>query len=283
MIKISSRTRFRTNLEKIILALPNWKKTKKTEKQKILIQSTDKESLLFQRLVKLYCLQDKSKSLGKLSKNIYIGFLGPLGTGKSTLADQLIKSLRANFVVKEPHRKNPFWQKSQKDHDFMLRSQVYFLLSNISSDLKAKQKSGISISDTCTLTDILMWAPWYHHIGYLNRKEYKTYQKLITLLKPIIPRPDLLVTLVPHSIDGLVEGIKRRCRAKPWRKGELLFSKKDLSAEIKRVVQASRIIINNWHTAIFTLTIDPIKIHNDSLYKTEVVGKILEKFSSDRV
>lgn len=46
-------------------------------------------------------------------KTKFIGFLGPLGVGKSTIANILLKELNASLIIKEPFQENPFWQKSQ--------------------------------------------------------------------------------------------------------------------------------------------------------------------------
>jgi deoxyadenosine/deoxycytidine kinase len=207
----------------------------------------------------------------------FIAFIGPLGVGKSTIAQALAKKLKADFIIKEPHRENPFWEKSQKNPKFMFRSQIYFLISNILSDIKARSKPGISVSDTSTLTDILMWASWYHQIGHLSDAEYKKYKKLVALLKPIIPRPNFLVALIPDSIENLVQGIKQRCQNEPWRKGELVFTKKHLALEIKRVKKLTKEITKTWKISVLILTVNPIKIHKEAIYRNTIIGQIIRE------
>lgn len=288
-LKFNKVKMFQKTLNWLIKKLTEWERNKSSEyayyKLRLSLERKihsfpKNETALFFRLLDLYSLKQKRLLLGKINplkskfSSKYIGFLGPLGVGKSTIAQVLVNKLKAEHVVKEPHRKNPFWQKSQGNSIYMLRSQVYFLISNIYSDMDAKLKAKISISDTSTLTDILMWANWYSEIGHFKKKEYQTYQKLVNLLKEIIPKPNLLIVLLPNSVENLYQGIRERQKNEPWRKNELVFSEKDLYLQTKKVTKISKKITKDWKVPVLTITVDPLLLHQSPHLQKECLEKI---------
>jgi deoxyadenosine/deoxycytidine kinase len=235
------------------------------------------ECLLCTRLLDLY--QYKIHPAKVSPKGKFIGFFGPLGVGKTTLASLLTEYLGAQFIVKEPYLANPFWQHSQTDSTFMFRSQIYFLLSNIVSDIEATAQDGIAISDTSTLTDIVMWAEWYYEIGHLQKDEYDLYKRIVGLLKEIIPVPTLLVTLLPNSVEGLMEGIEHRQEAEEDRKGELTFSQEDLSQQIQRVQKAHKKITKDWNCKMITLHINSLDVFTDQDLQSEYLQRVIDELA----
>lgn len=242
----------------------------------------DEEKRLFYRLFDLFSLKHQIGPFDEITAILltkrknggkFIGFMGPLGVGKSTVAEASINDLDADYVVREPYQENPFWSKSQQDTNFMLRSQVYFLFSNTFTDMRARLESGISVSDTSSLTD-LMWAQWYNQLGHFDTQEYQTYLKLVELLKPIMPKPDLLVTLVPDSVDGLVEGIKNRQKNEPWRQGELVFTREDLNRQTKLVAELSQEMADQWNVPVLTISVSPMRIYDNPLLNYEYIYQI---------
>lgn len=209
-------------------------------------------------LVRRHLKKEKKDDEGK-----YIGLLGPLSVGKSTVAQALVEDLEARFVVREPYQENPFWGKSQEDKEYMLRSQIYFLLSNTKSDWEAVATPGISVSDTASLTDIFIWAEWYRRVGHLSEDEYKSYMKLVDLLGPILPRPDLIVALTPNSVEDLRRGLEKRSQAEPWRKGELVFDKEKLKVQTEMVKQVAEEVEQRWNVPVLALTVNPIDVYED--------------------
>ncbi len=244
------------------------------------------EQFLFTRFFDLFALkhvlnplQDMLRQLLQKHSGKLVGFLGPLGSGKSTIAAALIEDLTAKFVVKEPYRENPFWEKSQTNPAFMLRSQIYFLLSNIYSDMLALTQAGISVSDTSTLTDILMWVNWYAQTGHIKKSEHRLYLMMVELLKPIIPKPSLLVALLPTSLDQLYKGIRERQKNETWRAGELVFTKKDLNKQLQTVKKLTKIIPKKWGVSLLTIKIDPILAYKDPFLKYDYIYQIRKELS----
>lgn len=235
------------------------------------------ESLLCKRFLDLYHYKNHPSKTQK--KGQFVGFFGPLGVGKTTLASLLTEYLGAQFIVKEPYLANPFWQYSQTDSSYMFRSQIYFLLSNIVSDIEATAQDGIAISDTSTLTDIAMWAEWYYEIGHLQKEEYDLYKRIVLLLKEIIPIPTLLVNLLPNSVEELMKGIKLRQDAEIDRKGELFFSEEDLSQQIQRVKKAHEKLASEWNCNILVLNINSLDVYSNYDLQSEYLQRIIEKLS----
>lgn len=296
--------RFQTCLSRIINKLKNWKKKNKsllkleqeiafnnykvkifTGKKIDYARLTKSEKLLISRLIDLFAFKHRIGSINELLINEldktylgkYIGFLGPLGVGKSTIANILIHDLRADLVIREPYTENPFWRNSQTDPSYMFRSQIYFLLSNIYTDIRARLYQGRSVSDTSALTDSLMWVEWYRQTGHLNNGEYKLYQAVLGLLEEIIPKPDLLVAVVPNNIEHLKQGIIKRQTAETVRAGELVFTSsksKDLALQTKIVKSLIVSIPKRWQVQVLGILVDPLEIYNNPSINYDYVYQI---------
>lgn len=291
------RKQFVEKYKSVLEALKDWQKTcadeisyrrMREDLESMVLTFSKDEQLLFYRFFDLFEFKHRLSSLNqmlgrnleKISQRKFIGFLGPLGVGKSTISQALIKELKAEFVVREPYKNNPFWGKSQTYPEVMFRSQLYFLFTNIVSDIEAKIGKGMAVSDTSTLTDILMWAHWYHQTGHLADDEYETYIETVALLKPIIPKPDLLIALVPTSIKRLKEGIKQRQKNEPERFGELIFTQpkdKSLAVQTRRVLELVEILRKEWKTPVVLLKVDPICAYKDPLICRKAVYQIRRK------
>ena len=248
------------------------------------------ERMLFSRLLDFFALNNSigptneilRKELEERNEGKFISFLGPLGVGKSTISKVLIDDLRADFVIREPYTDNPFWGKSQTDGSYMFRSQVYFIFSNIIADIGARLHKGRSVSDTSALTDSLMWVEWYRQTGHLNSEEYNLYQKLIDLLQTVIPRPDLLVALVPDDIRHLKKGIINRQVIEPVRVGELVFTSqesKDLAKQAEIVRGLIDSIPRQWQLPVLAITINPLEIYLKPSINYDYVYQIRSKLS----
>jgi len=273
----STRKRFNQKLGKTLFGLKNWEKNKILDLKDFRLSSLpDSEQKLFTELLDFdYSKNTLSKEKSYPGK--MIGFLGPLGVGKSTIFEEFIKKTKEAgqeiFINHEPHEDNPFWRLSQQNPDYMLRSQLFFLLKNIGSDLEARKKPGIAISDTSLINDIEIWVDWYKELGYLSKEEYKMYHQTVKLLKPIIPRPDLLVVMIPDSLENLQEGVRRRYGDQSQRtQEENLVPYLDI--QIENVKDLVKILALKWQTKILPITVNPIAVFEDPSVRQEIVNKI---------
>jgi len=240
---------------------------------------------LFALKHKVGCREILFKELNKEHSGKMIGFVGPLGIAKTTIAKSLANDLEVEQATVEPYDQNPFWKASQEEPEkyleFMLRSQIFFLISNISADIKTRLDSKINISDTSTLADILMWVEWYRATGQFDDKEYQTYQELVDLLKPIIPKPDLIVALKPDSVDNLKEGVEKRAQADPSRSGELIFTTEDnpdLAMQVELIDQIVENLIKQWQIPVLKFDeIDPQATYENFEVRYGIIYQIREK------
>lgn len=311
--KCFSKKLFEKDLASIVNALQQWEKTPFSNKDKKIHSylhlrnsfvekltyryNGHDENILLHRFFSLFELKHALSTgyevlfsqLARRHEGKSIGFLGSLASGKSTIAMRLIKDIGADLVTVEPYQENPFWEKSQTDSDYMLRSQIFFFLSNIISDIKTRLACGISVSDTSIFTDILMWANWYHAIGRLTDSEYRLYERLVDMFKEIIPKPDLLVALIPTSVQDVKLGIVSRGRI-----SEQQFASPestDIAVQVERVLDLIDIIPSQWGIPVLKIVVDPQQAYKDPKLTYDYIhriraclgllGKLLEPMPED--
>ena len=249
------------------------------------------EQNLFYQLFDLFALQngigDQKIILDLLNQprqGILIEHLGMMGVGKSTSAKDIRKdfSLANHFgssnsvrAVAEPYN-NPFRGLSQNDSDFMLHSQLLFLLFNLQSSVEASLFKGISVSDSSALTDSEMWAPWYHQVRKFKENEFKLYQRVVKLFKPLfqLTKPNLLVILQPDSIGHLMEGIRRRKENEPERAAELNFTEEDFEQQQAIVHELISIIPGEFGIPVLTYEVNPLNIREDPYIGFNVIYEV---------
>jgi len=255
----------------------------------------DSERLLFTGIFNIFSFKHKitkqDRDITQLGqekkKGKVIGFLGPIGVGKSTLAEAVANKMSISLVNSEPHLENPFWQaqqdNSKKYDDFMLRSQIFFLLFNIQAGIKAdifsRIRKDIFISDTSIFNDIFEFVEWYTEIDRFDKEEHKSYLRLIELFKPIIPKPDLLVVVNAETPQQLLTGIQKRKKDNLSRKGETSFTKNNLKIQMDLTSRVLDILISEWDIKTFYLTVDPLKfnkINLDKSYLNQIVSQIFK-------
>jgi len=249
------------------------------------------EKALFFNLFDLFSFKhkitDQDKTLSEVQKNPRqgrtIGFLGPLSVGKTTAALEIAKDFGVELATTEPFENNPFWQAQQKKSDkydeFMLRSQIFFLLSNLSSDIRSDVRSRINsttlISDTSILTDILMWVEWYHRTNKFSDEEYQAYMRLVNLFMPIVPKPDLLVVLNADSAANLKTGVDKRRENDDRRKGET-FTEEELKIQMEITDQLTE-DLREQNVPILKMIVNPPDIQDNPYIGYEVIYQIRNK------
>ena len=141
-----------------------------------------------------------------MEKSRYIAIEGPIGVGKSSLAELLAKELNGRTLIEEVDA-NPFLPKFYGDitkHAF--QTQLFFLISRYQQQKEMTQQelfSSTVISDYLFAKDRIF--------AYLNldENELSLYEQVYRLLDTRIPKPDLVIYL-QASTDILLERIGRR-------------------------------------------------------------------------
>ena len=138
----------------------------------------------------------------------YIVIEGPIGVGKTSLAQLLAKELNARLFF-ERVKDNPFLARFYQDrHQFAFQTQIFFLLSRYRQLESLKQQDLFS---TITLSDYFMPKDRIFAALNLQPDELALYDQIYTLLNPRLPKPDLVIYLQAET-DVLMQRIKHRGR-----------------------------------------------------------------------
>ncbi len=140
------------------------------------------------------------------NKSRYIAVEGPIGVGKTSLANKLADSLSADVVLEEVYE-NPFLERFYRDgRSAALPAQMYFLFARARQieDLRqADMFTNVRVSDYLFAKDKL-----FAELN-LNQEELKLYEQVVESLHVDAPVPDLVIYL-QATVDSLLERIARR-------------------------------------------------------------------------
>lgn len=137
----------------------------------------------------------------------HISIEGPIGAGKSALAEHLAARLDAALVLEE--RENPFLADFYADRPgAALQSQLYYLLGRHRQQALLRQSDLFS---QLTITDYLFDRDKIYAFLNLDDNELFIYQRLFELLARDVSAPDLVVYLQAPT-DVLLKRLRDRAR-----------------------------------------------------------------------
>jgi deoxyadenosine/deoxycytidine kinase len=143
-----------------------------------------------------------------LSQARYIVVEGPIGVGKSTLAEALAKRLGARTVL-EAVEENPFLPAFYLDREkYAFQTQLFFLLSRFRQQQELSQPE---LFAQATVSDYLFAKDRIFAQLTLDPQEYLLYQRVYDLLGGRVVRPDLVIYLQAR-LDVLLARIRKRGR-----------------------------------------------------------------------
>lgn len=138
----------------------------------------------------------------------YIAIEGPIGAGKTTLAERLGSRLDAMVVLEEPE--NPFLAEFYTDRaGAAFQAQLFFLLSRHRQQLALRQAD---LFNQNTIADYLFDKDRIYAYLNLDDNELFIYQRLYDLLARDVSSPDLVVYL-QVSTDVLLRRLRASERA----------------------------------------------------------------------
>ena len=139
-------------------------------------------------------------------KHRYLVVEGPIGCGKTSLAQKLGARLGANLMLEDP-KANPFlplFYRDMRRHAFP--AQLFFLFQRVGQLEALKQPD---LFEKPTVADFtLAKDPLFARLT-LEDAEYQLYSRIYEHVKPQAPTPDLVVYL-QASVDTLIARVKRR-------------------------------------------------------------------------
>src|SRR6187455_1403280 len=135
----------------------------------------------------------------------YIAIDGPIGAGKSALAERLAARLDASLVREDPE--NPFLADFYADRPgAALQAQLFYLL-NRHRQLTSKRQADLFLQTT--ICDYVFDKDKIFAYLNLDDNELFIYQRLFDLLARDVPPPDLVVYLQAPT-DLLMERLRKR-------------------------------------------------------------------------
>jgi len=139
----------------------------------------------------------------------YIAIEGPIGVGKTSLADRLALRLDATKVLEETE--NPFLADFYAERPgAALQSQLFYLLNRHRQQLTLRQAN---LFAQTTVADYLFDKDKIFAYLNLDDNELFIYQRLFDLLVRDVPAPDLVIYLQAPT-DVLVRRLKERRKEK---------------------------------------------------------------------
>ena len=136
----------------------------------------------------------------------YIVVEGPIGCGKTTLAQRLAQRLNAATLL-EDAKANPFLPLFYRDMKrYALPTQLFFLFQRV-QQLEALQQP--DLFGKATVADFALAKDPLFARMTLDDAEYQLYARIFDHVRPQAPVPDLVIYL-QASVETLVRRVKRR-------------------------------------------------------------------------
>jgi len=143
-----------------------------------------------------------------LERRAYIALEGPIGVGKTTLAQKLAHALDARLILEEGEQ-NPFLARFYEDPEkYAIPVQLYFLLTRYNQQRELIQRP---LLEQATVADYLFAKDRIFANLNLAPDELVLYEQVYKLLDSRMAKPDLVVYLLAR-VEVLAQRLRRRNR-----------------------------------------------------------------------
>ena len=143
-----------------------------------------------------------------LEKYQYIVVEGPIGVGKTSLAQRLAEHIGADTLLEKP-QDNPFLELFYQDPQrHAMSTQLFFLFQRIN---EVRDQAQMDLFRTRTVSDYLFDKDVLFARLNMSEDEFKLYQNIYQSLAPKPPIPDLVIYL-QATTDTLIDRVRRRGR-----------------------------------------------------------------------
>ncbi len=150
----------------------------------------------------------KPERKGLMERRAYIALEGPIGVGKTTLAQVLARELNARLIL-EDGEQNPFLARFYEDPEkYAIPVQLYFLLTRYNQQRELVQRP---LLEQATVADYLFAKDRIFANLNLAPDELVLYEQVYKLLDSRMAKPDLVVYLLAR-VEVLAERLRRRNR-----------------------------------------------------------------------
>jgi deoxyguanosine kinase len=143
-----------------------------------------------------------------MERRAYLALEGPIGVGKTTLAQVLARELNARLIL-EDGEQNPFLARFYEDPEkYAVPVQLYFLLTRYNQQRELAQRP---LLEQATVADYLFAKDRIFANLNLAPDELVLYEQVYKLLDSRMAKPDLVVYLLAR-VEVLAERLRRRNR-----------------------------------------------------------------------
>jgi deoxyguanosine kinase len=143
-----------------------------------------------------------------MERRAYIALEGPIGVGKTTLAQVLARELNARLLLEEGEQ-NPFLARFYEDPEkYAIPVQLFFLLTRYNQQRELVQRP---LLEQATVADYLFAKDRIFANLNLAPDELILYDQVFKLLDSQMAKPDLVVYLLART-EVLAERLRRRNR-----------------------------------------------------------------------
>jgi len=143
-----------------------------------------------------------------MERRAYLALEGPIGVGKTTLAQVLARELNARLIL-EDGEQNPFLARFYEDPEkYAIPVQLYFLLTRYNQQRELIQRP---LLEQATVADYLFAKDRIFANLNLAPDELVLYEQVYKLLDSRMAKPDLVVYLLAR-VEVLAERLRRRNR-----------------------------------------------------------------------
>lgn len=137
----------------------------------------------------------------------YLAVDGPIGVGKTSLVDRLVRRFEAVKVLEDVE--NPFLPDFYQDRSgAAFQTQMYFLLSRFKQQQEVVQQE---LFQRLVIADYVFQKDKIFAYLTLGDDELALYDKLYGTLEPSVPVPDLVLYLTA-DVDTCMARIRKRAR-----------------------------------------------------------------------
>jgi deoxyadenosine/deoxycytidine kinase len=137
----------------------------------------------------------------------YLAVDGPIGVGKTSLVDRLVRRFEAVKVLEDVE--NPFLPDFYQDRrGAAFQTQMYFLLSRFKQQQEVVQQE---LFQRLVIADYIFQKDRIFAYLTLADDELALYDKLYATLEPAVPVPDLVLSLTA-DVDTCMARIRKRAR-----------------------------------------------------------------------
>lgn len=139
----------------------------------------------------------------------YVVVEGPIGVGKTSLAQRLAQYFQATTLLEKPEE-NPFLAQFYQDSSrYALATQLFFLFQRGN---EVRDLAQMDMFRASTVSDYLFEKDTLFARLNLNDEEFALYQKIFHALQLQAPVPDLVIYL-QAAPETLVERVRRRAQS----------------------------------------------------------------------